>query len=191
MQDMQKDIESILADEAKLAEICDRLAARITEDYRESDRDLVFVIILKGSVYFATDLIRRIPLRCEMEFMKVSSYGASTTTSGFIQVHLDLKRDVQGADVIVIEDIIDSGRTLEKLSHLLADRGAHSVRFCTLLDKPARRIPELDIHADYTGFTIENEFVVGYGLDYKEVYRNLPFIGVLKPEVYENKGAKL
>ena len=183
MQDMQKDIESILADEAKLAEICDRLAARITEDYRESDRDLVFVIILKGSVYFATDLIRRIPLRCEMEFMKVSSYGASTTTSGFIQVHLDLKRDVQGADVIVIEDIIDSGRTLEKLSHLLADRGAHSVRFCTLLDKPERR--QVDLDADYVGMNIPDAFVVGYGLDYGEKYRNLPYVGILKPAVYQ------
>ena len=182
MQNMHKDIETILADEATLAGICDRLAARITEDYRDSDKDLVFVIILKGSVYFATDLIRRIPLPCEMEFMKVSSYGASTTTSGFIQVHLDLKRDVHDADVIVIEDIIDSGRTLEKLSNLLADCGAHSVRFCTLLDKPERRQVKLD--ADYVGLNIPDAFVVGYGLDYDEKYRNLPYVGILKPAVY-------
>lgn len=184
MQDMQKDIESILADEAKLAEICDRLAARITEDYRESDRDLVFVIILKGSVYFATDLIRRIPLRCEMEFMKVSSYGASTTTSGFIQVHLDLKRDVQGADVIVIEDIIDSGRTLSYLVDYLKLTGARSVKTCTMLDKPDRRV--VNFEPDYVGKIIPDEFVVGYGLDYDEKYRTLPFIGVLKKEVYSH-----
>jgi hypoxanthine phosphoribosyltransferase len=181
--DMQQDIEEVLADEKTLAEICDRLAAEITKDYRDSQKDLVFVVILKGSMYFASDLIRRIELPCEMEFMKVSSYGASTTTSGFIQVHLDLKRDVRDADVIVIEDIIDSGRTLEKLSHLLADRGANSVRFCTLLDKPERRQVKLD--ADYVGMNIPDAFVVGYGLDYNEKYRNIPYVGILKPAVYQ------
>lgn len=181
--DMQQDIEEVLADEKTLAEICDRLAAEITKDYRDSQKDLVFVVILKGSMHFASDLIRRIELPCEMEFMKVSSYGASTTTSGFIQVHLDLKRDVRDADVIVIEDIIDSGRTLEKLSHLLADRGANSVRFCTLLDKPERRQVKLD--ADYVGMNIPDAFVVGYGLDYNEKYRNIPYVGILKPAVYQ------
>lgn len=181
--DMQKDIDAVLADEKKLAEICDRLADEITRDYRDSEKDLIFVIILKGSVHFASDLIRRIGIPCEMEFMKVSSYGAGTTTSGFIQVHLDLKRDVRDADVIVIEDIIDSGRTLEKLSHLLADRGAHSVRFCTLLDKPERR--QVDLNADYVGMNIPDAFVVGYGLDYDEKYRNLPYVGILKPAVYQ------
>ena len=183
MYHFEKDIESILADEKKIAEICDRLAAQITADYENSGRELIFVIVLKGSVFFATDLIRRIPLACEMEFMKVSSYGAGTETSGFIQVHLDLKRDVRDADVVIIEDIIDSGRTLEKLSHLLAKRGAHSVRCCTLLDKPERR--QVNLNADYVGMNIPDAFVVGYGLDFDEKYRNMPYIGILKPCVYE------
>ena len=183
MYDIHQDIESILADEKTLGTICDRLAAQITSDFSDSGRPLIFVIILKGSVFFATDLIRRVPMQCEMEFMKVSSYGAGTQTSGFIQVHLDLKRDVSGADVIIIEDIIDSGRTLEKLSHLLADRGAHSVRCCTLLDKPERR--QVTLNADYVGMRIPDAFVVGYGLDFDEKYRNLPYVGILKPAVYE------
>ncbi len=182
MYDFSQDIESVLADEATLAGLCDRLAAEITRDYENSGRDLILVTVLKGSVYFATDLCRRIPLKCEMEFMKVSSYGAGTATSGFIQVHLDLKRDVSGADVIIIEDIIDSGRTLQKLSHLLEGRGAHSVRTCTLLDKPERR--QVKFEADYVGMNIPDHFVVGYGLDYAEGYRNLPYVGVLKPSVY-------
>lgn len=183
MYHFEQDIEYILADEAKLNEICDRLAAQITAEFENSGRNLIFVTVLKGSVYFATDLIRRIPLKCEMEFMKVSSYGSGTSTSGFIQVHLDLKRDVNGADVIIIEDIIDSGRTLQKLSHLLEGRGAHSVRCCTLLDKPERR--QANLNADYVGMEIPDKFVVGYGLDYDEKYRNLPYVGVLKPQVYE------
>jgi hypoxanthine phosphoribosyltransferase len=183
MHDINQDIDYILADKETIDRMCDRLAAQITEEFRDSDRPLIFVTILKGSVFFATDLIRRIPLPCEMEFMKVSSYGAGTTTSGFIQVHLDLKRDITGADVIVIEDIIDSGRTLEKLSQLFADRGAHSVRCCTLLDKPERR--QVNLQADYVGMCIPDAFAVGYGLDYNEKYRNLPYVGALKPSVYE------
>ena len=183
MYDIKQDIESILADEATLKQICDSFAGQITEEFRDSGRPLIFVTILKGSVFFATDLIRRIPMACEMEFMKVSSYGAGTATSGFIQVHLDLKRDISGADVIIIEDIIDSGRTLEKLSHLLADRGAHSVKCCTLLDKPERR--QVNLNADYVGMCIPDAFVVGYGLDYDEKYRNLPYVGVLKPAIYQ------
>lgn len=184
MYSFENDIKTVLADEAKLAEICDRLAREITATYENSGRDLIFVTVLKGSVFFATDLIRRIPLKCELEFMKVSSYGAGTNTSGFIQVHLDLKRDITDEDVVIIEDIIDSGKTLEKLTHLLADRGAHSVRCCTLLDKPERRMVDLD--ADFVGMEIPDEFVVGYGLDYDEKYRNLPYVGVLKPEVYSH-----
>lgn len=182
MYSFENDIKTVLADEKTLADICDRLAREITATYENSGRDLIFVTVLKGSVFFATDLIRRIPLKCEMEFMKVSSYGAGTSTSGFIQVHLDLKRDITGEDVVIIEDIIDSGKTLEKLTHLLADRGAHSVRCCTLLDKPERRMVNLD--ADFVGMEIPDEFVVGYGLDYDEKYRNLPYVGVLKREVY-------
>ena len=182
MNKMNQDVEYVLADRELLTDICEKLGRQITEDYKDSAHPLIFVVVLKGSVFFASDLIRAVDLPCEMEFMKVSSYGAGTETSGFIQVHLDLKRDVTDCDVIIIEDIIDSGRTLEKLSHLLSDRGANSVKCCTLLDKPERRQVELD--ADYVGMRIPDEFVVGYGLDYDEKYRNLPYVGVLKPSVY-------
>ena len=179
---MHNDIKYIMADEAKIAETCDRLAAQINADYPDHSRELIFVIILKGSVLFATDLFRRINRPCTMEFMKVSSYGASVVTSGFIEVSLDLKRDIKDVDVIIIEDIIDSGRTLQKLCSLLENRGAHSVKCCTLLDKPSRR--QVEMVADYTGIVIPDEFVVGYGLDFAEYYRNLPYIGVLDPSVY-------
>ena len=180
---MNKDIEKILISESELDSLVTRIAAEIDRDYPDRSKGLLLLCILKGSVVFMGDLMKKIERPVEIDFMKVSSYGASTTTSGFIQVHLDLKRDVQGADVIVIEDIIDSGRTLEKLSHLLADRGAHSVRFCTLLDKPERR--QVDLDADYVGMNIPDAFVVGYGLDYDEKYRNLPYVGILKPAVYQ------
>lgn len=183
MYRIDQDIKKVLVGEEELMGICDRLAEQITSDYGDSGRELVFVIILKGSTLFASDLIRRIPIHCSMEFMKVSSYGAGTESSGFIQVHLDLKSDVKGADVIIVEDIVDSGRTLQKLGHLLANRGAHSVRYCTLFDKPERR--QVDIKADYVGIEIPDEFIVGYGLDYDEKYRNLPYVGVLKPAIYE------
>ncbi len=179
---LHNDIEKVLVDEAAIQSICDRLAAQITRDYENSQRELIFVVILKGSVLFAADLFRRISLPAGIEFMKVSSYGGGTETSGFIQVHLDLLRDIAGCDVVVIEDIIDSGRTLEKLSTLLCHRGADSVRFCTLLDKPSRR--QVNLKADYVGLEIPDAFVVGYGLDYDEKYRNLPYIGILKPSVY-------
>lgn len=182
MHQMRDDIKYILADEQKIAQTCDKLAAQINADYPDADRELVFVIVLKGSVLFATDLIRRINRPCTMEFMKVSSYGAGVATSGFIQVSLDLKRDIKDCDVIIVEDIIDSGRTLQKLCSLLEDRGAHSVKCCTLLDKPSRR--QVEMVADYTGIVIPDEFVVGYGLDFAEYYRNLPYIGVLDPSVY-------
>ncbi len=177
------DIERVLIDKQEAAEICDRLAQEILRDYGDSKRELIFVCILKGSMIFASDLIRRIPLACSLEFMKVSSYGASTTSSGFIQVHLDLKRDVAGADVIILEDIIDSGRTLEKLTELFCDRGAHSVRCCTFLDKPERR--QVNFNAHYVGRCVPDLFVVGYGLDFAEKYRNLPYVGVLTPSVYQ------
>lgn len=183
MYNMDQDVERVIVSQEEIERICDRLAAQITEEYADSGRELVFVTVLKGSVFFAADLIKRVKLPCMMEFMKVSSYGAETHSSGFIQVHLDLKRDIEGADVIIIEDIVDSGRTLEKLSGLLANRGAHSVRCCTLLDKPERR--QVDFNADYVGQSIPDAFVVGYGLDYDEKYRNLPYIGELKRSVYE------
>ena len=180
---LHEDCKSMLVTPEEIVEICDRLAKQIDEDYANSGRELVFVTVLKGSVMFAADLIRRVTLPSVMEFMKVSSYGSETNSSGFIQVHLDLKRSIEGADVIVIEDIVDSGRTLEKLTGLLSERGAHSVRCCTLLNKPDRRV--INFEADYIGKTIPDAFVVGYGLDYDEKYRHLPYVGELKPSVYE------
>ncbi len=181
---MEKDLAYVLADEQTLMALCDRLAKEITEDHRDSGRELVFVVILKGAVFFAADLIRRVPLRSQTEFMRVSSYGSGTESSGEIRLHLDLGRDVSGADVILIEDIIDSGRTLQRLSELLSDRGAHSVKLCTLFDKPERR--QVPICADYVGMQIPDAFIVGYGLDYNEQYRSLPYVGVLKPTVYQS-----
>ena len=173
-----------LVSEQEIAAICDRLAAEITETYKDSTRRLVMVIILKGSMPFAAELMKRLSLPLELEFMKVSSYGAGTKTSGEIKISLDLKRDdLQDIDLLVVEDIIDSGRTLSRLTQLLKNRNAHSVRTCTLLDKPSRR--EVEFVPDFCGATIPDEFVIGFGLDYDEKYRNLPFVGVLKREVYE------
>ena len=180
----EKDIKSVIASERELEEICDRLAAQMTADYEGSTHELIFVIVLKGSIFFAADLIKRIPLYSSVEVMKVSSYGKSTQSSGFIEVQLDLKRDIDDADVIIIEDIVDSGRTLQKLKDLLLHRGAHSVRCCTLLDKPDRRI--VDLKADYVGKIIPDVFVVGYGLDYDERYRGMSFVGELDPTVYQD-----
>ncbi|MBR7099077.1 MAG: hypoxanthine phosphoribosyltransferase [Clostridia bacterium] len=184
MENINHACESILVEEQELQSICDRLADQITKEYADTGRELVFIVVLKGSIMFASDLVRRIPLPVSLEFMKVSSYGAGTESSGNIAVHLDLKRDILGADVIIVEDIVDSGRTLKKLSELLAGRGANSVRCCTLLDKPERRAVEFD--ADYVGKCIPDVFVVGYGLDYDEKYRNLPYVGVLKPSEYQS-----
>ena len=178
------DCDRILVSEQEIAAICDRLAAEILDTYKDSDRRLVMVVILKGSMPFAADLMKRLPLPLELEFMKVSSYGAGTKTSGEIKVSLDLKRDdLQDIDLLVVEDIVDSGRTLYRLTQLLKNRNAHSVRTCTLLDKPSRR--EVDFAPDFCGVTIPDEFVIGYGLDYDEKYCNLSFVGILKRGVYE------
>lgn len=180
---MREDIESILVSEEEIAEICDRLAAEITEDYRNSGKKLVLVCILKGSIMFTSELMKRIELPVEIDFMRASSYGARTVSSGIINIHLDIKRDdMEKVDFILIEDIIDSGNTLSHLVRYLKERGAASVRTCTLLDKPERRT--VDYTPDYCGKVVPDKFVVGFGLDYNEEYRNLPFVGVLKPEVY-------
>ena len=174
----------ILVTQQEISAICDRLAAEIQDTYKDSNRRLVMVGILKGSMPFAAELMKRLPLPLELEFMKVSSYGAGTKTSGEIKISLDLMRDdLQDIDLLVVEDIIDSGRTLSRLTQLLKNRNAHSVRTCTLLDKPSRR--EVEFVPDFCGATIPDEFVIGFGLDYDEKYRNLPFVGVLKREVYE------
>lgn len=180
---MRNDIESILVTEEEIEKICDRLAEEITEDYKNSDKKLVLVCILKGSLMFTCELMKRIDLPMEVEFMKVSSYGAQTVSSGVINIHLDIKRDdLEDVDFLIIEDIVDSGKTLSHLVRYLKERGAASVKTCALLDKPDRRA--IDFTADYNGVVIPDKFVVGFGLDYDEKYRNLPFVGVLKPEVY-------
>lgn len=184
MYQFENDIVEILADKEKIDEICDRLAKEVTAVYENSGRRLVLVLVLKGSVCFAADLMRRIPLLCELDCMKVSSYGAGTVSTKNLQMQLDLRCDIEGADVLLLEDIVDSGRTLQALTGLLRHRGANSVRCCTFLDKPARR--QVDFEADFVGMEIPDAFVVGYGLDYDEKYRNLPYVGILKPTVYEN-----
>ena len=180
---IDNDVEEILLNEEALAAIATRLAAQITEDYKDSPRKLVVLSILKGSMPFTTDLVRQIPLPLELDFMKVSSYGAGTVSSGQLKISLDLMRDdLDQIDILVIEDIVDSGNTLSRLKKYLAEKGAHSVRICTLLDKPSRR--EVELVPDYCGAVIPDKFVIGYGLDYDEKYRNLPYVGVLKPSVY-------
>ena len=164
-------------------EIISRIAAELERDYSGEDKRLVLVCILKGSVVFMGELMKKITIPVEIDFMRVSSYGCGTETSGRINIILDLLRnDLDKCDLVIVEDIIDSGRTLSHLSQYLKLKGARSVRTCTLLDKPDRR--EVDFVADYVGKVIPDEFVVGYGLDYDEKYRALPYVGVLKPDIY-------
>lgn len=182
---IEKDVESILVSEEELDRITTRLAREITEDYKNSPRKLLILSILKGSLIFTADLIRKISLPMDIDFMKVSSYGSSTISSGQLKISLDLKRDdMTDVDIIVVEDIVDSGRTLCNLKLYLEERGAGSVKICTLLDKPSRR--EYELVPDYCGAVIPDKFAIGYGLDYNERYRNLPYVGVLKPEIYMN-----
>lgn len=182
-----QDIDHILLTSEQIDALTTRLAADISRDYTpipgEPPRKLIVVAVMKGSVFFYVDLIKKITVPVELDFVKVSSYGAATVSAGQLKIHLDLKRDdYEKIDILLVEDIVDSGRTLSCLTANLRGRGAHSVRTATMLDKPSRR--EVDFHADYTGAQIPDEFVVGYGLDFDEKYRDLPYIGVLKPEVY-------
>ncbi len=179
---MNKDIEKILVTEQELNIIAKKLAKQITEDY--AGKKLLIVGVLKGSIYFFTDLSRYIELPCNIDFIQASSYGAGTTTSGTIKIIKDISDDLSGFDVLLVEDILDTGRTLKHIKDMLAKRNPNSIAVVTLLDKPARR--EVDIYADYIGVDVPNAFVVGYGLDYNQYYRNLPYIGILKEEVYKN-----
>ena len=180
---MIKDIESILVSTEEIDEITSRIAEQITNDYKDSGKKLVLICILKGSLMFTCELMKKINLPLEVDFMKVSSYGAKTVSSGVINIHLDMKReDFSECDFIIIEDIVDSGRTLSHLVRYLSERGASSVKSCTMLDKPSRR--KVDFIPDYCGKEIPDEFAVGFGLDYNERYRNLPYVGVLKRKVY-------
>ena len=178
---MNKDVEKILLDEKQIAKICQDLGKQITEDYK--GKDLLAVGILKGSIIFFADVIRNIDLDMNLDFMVVSSYGASATTSGMVQILKDISVDVTDKNLLIVEDIVDTGVTLYNVKNVLLERGAASVKICTFLDKPSRR--KADIKADYVGAVVPDEFVVGYGLDYAEKYRNLPYLGVLKREVYE------
>ena len=178
---MLKDIESILYSEEQLHKRVQELGEQITRDYQ--GKDLLMIGVLKGSVVFMTDLMRSIDLDLAIDFMAVSSYG-SGTTSGEVRILKDLNRSVKDKDILIVEDILDSGRTLSYLTEMLWNRRPASVRICTLLDKPDRRVVE-NIQPSYVGYVIPDAFVVGYGLDYDEHYRHLPYIGILKPEVYE------
>ena len=178
---MRDDIDHILLSEEDLKAKVEEIGAQISKDYADSE-NFIMVSVLKGSVVFVSDLMRAVTIPAEIDFMVVSSYGSGTTSSGVVKIVKDLDIVLENKDILIVEDILDSGRTLSYLSKILKDRGAKSIKVCTLLDKPARR--EADIQADYAGFTIPDEFVVGYGLDYNEKYRNLPFVGVLKPHVY-------
>ena len=181
---LDNDIEKILISEEEIDRLTTEIAARIDEDYKNTDGKLVLLCILKGSVVFMGDLMKKISLPVEIDFMKVSSYGKDTQSSGRIKIHLDLNRsDISDCHILVVEDIIDSGKTLSYLTDYLKLGGAKSVRTCTLLDKPERR--EVDFQADYVGRQIPDEFVVGYGLDYAEKYRALPYVGILKRCIYE------
>lgn len=179
-ESLNDDILEVLLSEEEIREKVAELGARLTRDY--AGKTPFFLGVLKGCYVFMSDLVRNVDLHCSMDFMAVSSYGGGTSSTGAVRITKDLSRDIEGKDVIIVEDILDSGITLSYLKKYLQNRKPASIRIVTLLDKPARR--RADIRADYCGFTVPDEFVVGYGLDYAEDYRNLPYIGILKPEIY-------
>ena len=181
-RNMLDDIDRVLISEEELASIVADLGKKISEDYK--DKDLLLVSVLKGSVIFMADLMRAITIPCNIDFMAVSSYGSGTKSSGVVKIIKDLDKEIEGKDLLIVEDILDSGNTLFYLKEILLARKPNSIKICTLVDKPERR--EADIKADYIGDSVPNEFIVGYGLDYNEYYRNLPYIGVLKESVYND-----
>lgn len=178
---MKSDIESVLISEEQLKEICKNLGAEISKDYW--DKDLIVVCILKGASVFMSDLIRCIDHAIDVDFMAVSSYGMSTESSGVVKILKDLDTSVEGRNVLIVEDIVDTGLTLKYLTENLKSRKANSVKICTLLDKPARR--KVDLVIDYKGIEVPDAFIVGYGIDYAEKYRNLPYVAILKEAVYQ------
>mgnify|MGYP000966052455 CR=1 FL=1 len=183
----QRDLEKVLISQDEIRKAVEGMGQQITRDY--AGKSPVFICILKGAVMFFTDLLRQVDLPVTTDFMAISSYGSSTKTSGVVRILKDLDHDVLGKDVLVVEDIVDSGLTLSYIKKVLGERGANSVRLVTLLDKPERR--KVALKVDYACFEIPNEFVVGYGLDYQEKYRNLPFVGVLHPRFYEHEAAEI
>lgn len=177
---MLEDIKEVLYSEEDLKAIVKRLGAQISEDYK--NRKLLMVSVLKGSAMIMADLMREITIPCEIDFMAVSSYGNGTKTSGAVKIIKDLDRNIEGYDLLIVEDILDSGKTLSYIQDILSARKPNSIRICTLFDKPDRR--QVDLTAEYIGTEVPDEFIVGYGLDYAEKYRNLPFVGILKEYVY-------
>mgnify|MGYP001197294411 FL=1 len=181
IRDLNADIDHILIDETALKMRIQEMAAQITADYAGIE-DLLLICVLKGGYVFLSDLSRAIERPHALDFMGISSYGSGTRSSGAVQIIMDLKEPIVGRHVLIVEDIIDSGRTLDYMRRNLLARSPASLRICSLLNKPSRR--EIDVHVEYIGFNIPDEFVVGYGLDFDEIYRNLPYIAVLKPEVF-------
>ena len=180
MSIFDNDIQEVLFSEEQLKNRVREIAQQITADYQ--GKEIMLISVLRGSFVFMADLCRAIDLPCTLDFMAVSSYGKGTKSSGQVQITKDLSEDISDSHIIVVEDILDSGNTLSYLLKILENRHPASIRLCTLLDKPDRRVKPVEVH--YSGFTIPDAFVVGYGLDYAEKYRNLPYIGILKPRVY-------
>ncbi|MBB5184616.1 hypoxanthine phosphoribosyltransferase [Faecalicoccus acidiformans] len=178
---ISQDIQKVLIEETQINERCKELAAQIEADYQKRGQVPVIVGLLKGSVPFMAELIKRFTFPCEIDFMSVSSYDG-TESIGDVRIDKDMDLSCKGREVLIVEDIVDTGRTLREVKKLLKRKGAADVKVVSLLDKPERRVVEIE--ADYIGFRVPDEFVVGYGLDYNQKYRNLPYIGVLKPEVY-------
>lgn len=181
---LEQDIDRILVTQEEIQAAVERLGNQLTEEYQ--GRKVVVVGILRGAIMFMTDIIRVMDFYLELDFMDVSSYGEALESSGQIKILKDLDTDIAGKDVLIVEDIIDTGQTLKHIVDLFKYRKAASIKIVALLDKPARRIVK-DIEPDYVGIEVPDEFLIGYGLDYKQMYRNLPYIGVLKPEVYQEK----
>jgi hypoxanthine phosphoribosyltransferase len=179
-------IERVLIDAPTIQARIREMGAEIADSYR--GQDLLLISVLKGSIIFMSDLIRAINIAHEIDFMATSSYGAGTKSTGVVRILKDLNKSIEGRNVLIVEDIIDSGHTLDYLMRILNERQPASLRIVTLLDKPDRR--EVEINVNWVGFSIPNDFVVGYGLDYNEIYRNLPYIGVLKPQVYSGSRAE-
>ena len=183
MEGLHPDVAEVLLSEQDIRDIVTRMGAEITRDYE--GRNPLIVAVLRGAVVFTADIMRAIKCDLGIDFMAVSSYGDGVKSSGVVRIVKDLDTKIEDRDVLIVEDILDSGKTLHYITKMLSDRGTASIRIACLLDKPERRVVPLS--SDYTCFDIPDEFVVGYGLDYDQQYRNLPYIGVLKPEVYENK----
>ncbi len=178
--EMMEDIQEVLFTERQIAVMVERVGKEISRDYK--GKDLLLVSVLKGSVVFMADLMRSITIPARIDFMATSSYGSGTTSSGVVKIIKDLDIELSGYDIVLVEDILDSGKTLSYLMELLMSRNPKSLRICTLFDKPERR--QADVEPSYVGSEIPDAFIVGYGLDYDEAYRNLPFVGILKPSVY-------